>query len=316
MSGVIGVQISCETDWNTCDLRKWYDEVLEITSCVNPPLPIYISDGSNFAEALDYAMLKNRLQVPMGRSPIVVDTHMYYTTGTYRQMDPEAIISRVHNTLAELPTRQGMVSSQRTAVDAYIGQYSCAMDTQTWDCVDPSKRPTLVQAFGQAQSRQWASKTCGSAFVGYKLHRMTGDEWSFQRQVSTGAIPPPLWLTVPRAQVLSKIGQAEIHRSPSRETTLSQYSSSPDTQKYHQYRLGWDLGFSDALSFFGALARDVIPGGWDGGEKIGAMELWVRKRIADTEQLNEDYAADWECGFRKGISDFYGLVGISTDSTH
>ncbi|KAF7592557.1 Glucan 1,3-beta-glucosidase 3 [Aspergillus hancockii] len=315
MSGIIGVQISCETDWRNCDLRKWYDEVLEITSCVNPPLPIYISDGRNFAEALDYAMSKNRLSVPLRRSPIVVDTHMYYTTGSYQDMDPAAIISRVPDALVELSTRQGNVTSQRTAVDAYIGQYSCAMNTRTWERVDPSDKPALTQTFGQEQSRQWASKTCGSAFVGFKIHRVIGDEWDFKRQVSTGGIPPPLWLAAPRIQVLNKIGQAETQRPQSREASLSQHSGSPDTQENHHYRLGWDLGFSDALDFFSALARDVIPGGWNGAEKIGAMELWVRKRIADTEQLNEDYAVEWENGFRKGISDFYDLVGISTAST-
>ncbi|KJK62426.1 hypothetical protein P875_00095431 [Aspergillus parasiticus SU-1] len=316
MFGVIGVQISSETDWKTCDLWKWYDEVLEITSCVNPPLPIYISDGGNFADALDYAMMKNRLGSPVARSPIIVDTHKYYTTGSYQHMNPRDIISRIHNELSELSTRQGKVGSQRTAVDAYIGQYSCAMDAQTWDRVDASERPTLTKAFGQEQSKQWESKACGSAFVGFKIHRITGDEWDFERQVSTDAIPSPSWLAIPRAQVISKIAQAETQRLRSRESALSQHPDSSDTREYQQYALGWDFGFKDALNFFGALSRDVITGGWNGGEKIGAMELWIRKRFADTGKLDEDFAEEWENGFRKGVSDFYDLIGINTDSVH
>lgn len=316
MFGVIGVQISSETDWKTCDLRKWYDEVLEITSCINPPLPIYISDGGNFADALDYAMMKNRLESPVARSPIIVDTHKYYTTGSYQHMDPRDIISRIHNELSELSTRQGKVGSQRTAVDAYIGQYSCALDAQTWDRVDASERPTLTKAFGQEQSKQWESKACGSAFVGFKIHRITGDEWDFERQVSADAIPSPSWLAIPRAQVIIKIAQAESQRLRSRETALSQHSDSSDTCEYQQYALGWDFGFKDALNFFGALSQDVITGGWNGGEKIGAMELWIRKRFADTGKLNEDFAEEWENGFRKGVSDFYDLVSINTYSVH
>lgn len=313
MKSVIGVQISSETDWKTCDLRKWYDEVLEITSCVNPPLPIYISDGRNFSEALDYAMVKNRLGASVGRSPIIVDTHKYYTTGSYRHMEPEAIISRVHDALPELSTRQGKVCSQGTAVDAYIGQYSCAMGSQTWGHVNPSERLALTKAFGQKQSKQWQSRTCGSAFVGYKIHRISGDEWDFVQQVSNGAIPPPPWLAFSRAQVLRKIGQAETQRPHVRRTALSQHSALPDTREHQQYALGWNLGFSDALSFFGVLARDIVPGGWNGGEKIGAMELWIRKRMTDIEQLDEKFAEEWENGFRKGVSDFCDFVGISTD---
>ncbi|KAE8383633.1 glycoside hydrolase superfamily [Aspergillus bertholletiae] len=313
MSGVIGVQISSETDWKTCDLQKWYDEVLEITSCVNPFLPIYISDGGSFPEALDYAMVKNRLQSSVTRSPIIVDTHKYYTTGSYQHMDPMAVISRVHNALPELSTRQGRVGSQRTAVEAYIGQYSCAMDAQTWGRVDASERRTLAKAFGQEQSKQWESKACGSAFVGFKIHRITGDGWDFERQVSADAIQPPSWLAIPRAQAISKIAQAEAQRLQSQTAALSQHSDSPDTREHRQYALGWDFGFNDGLNFFSALSRDVIAGGWNGGDKIGAMELWIRKRLADTGKLNEDFAEQWESGFRKGVSDFYDLVGINTN---
>ncbi|KAE8351804.1 glycoside hydrolase superfamily [Aspergillus coremiiformis] len=312
MAGVIGVQISSETDWKACDLWRWYDEVLEITSCVNPPLPIYISDGRNFAAALDYAMARNRLQTLLDSSSIIVDTHRYYTTGAYRHMGPEAIISQIHDALSELSIRQGNVSSRRTAVDAYIGQYSCAMDTQIGGRTGQSGRTALIKAFGQTQSKQWQSKACGSAFVGFKIHRISGDEWDFEQQVSTGAISSPPWLTIPRAQVLSKTAEAEKRRSDSREAALSQHSGSPDTREHQLYALGWDLGFSDALSFFGALARDVIPGGWNGGEKIGAMELWVRKRLRETQRLTKEFSIDWETGFRKGVSDFYDLVGIGS----
>ncbi|KAE8146421.1 glycoside hydrolase [Aspergillus avenaceus] len=304
MTGVVGVQISSETDWETCDLRKWYDEVLEITSCVNPPLPIYISDGNNLPEALGYAMQKNRLPIPIGRSPIIVDTHKYYTTGSYQHMDPTTITSQLSNSLSDLPPRQGQVSAQKTAVEAYIGQYSCALDTRTWDRVDPSDRPALTKAFGHAQSKQWQTQTCGSAFVGFKVHRTNGGDWNFEHQIKTGALRTPPWLTVPRTQVLSSISHAEAQRQQSREKALSQHSQS------HHFAVGWDLGFSDALAFFGALARNHVPGEWDGGEKIGALELWIRKRIVDTKQLSGGHASEWETGFRRGVEDLHGLVGL------
>ncbi|THC97017.1 hypothetical protein EYZ11_003521 [Aspergillus tanneri] len=307
--GVIGVQISSEKDWRTWG-HDWYDEVLEITSSIDPTLPIYINDGQNLHAALDYAILKNRLPAPVGRSPIIVESHKHFTSESDRSLGPRAIIGRVSDELTELAAHHDKVVSQGIAIDVYVGEWSCVMDDQTWKRVDMSERPELTKRFGQAQARQWASKACGSAFCSFKPNGMYDADMDYERQVSTGAIPSPVWLTFPRLKVLAKLDQAESQRAELKNKFLSQTSASTSPHGRRRFCLGWDLGFSDALNFFAAMARDILPGHRVGGDKIGAMELWIRKRVMEASCLGEDLDLEWENGFRTGVDDFYNTVGI------
>lgn len=61
---------------------------------------------------------------------------------------------------------------------------------------------------------------------------------------------------------------------------------------------------------FCARAHDVLPGGGDGGDKIGALDLRVNKRIVETNQFGLDFGCEWEHGFRKGVDDFYVFLGV------
>lgn len=50
------------------------------------------------------------------------------------------------------------------------------------------------------------------------------------------------------------------------------------------YIEGWEVGFYDALKFFrmradGALAENVAG---EGGDKIGCLEIWVKKRLVES----------------------------------
>lgn len=310
MSEVIGVQISSDTDWKTCDLEKWYDEVLEIASSINPSLPMFISDGGDLSAALDLAMSKNQFPTRVGRSPIVVDTHRYYTAGKYRSMDPMSVIQQIPSELAELETRQKNVVAQGTAVDVYVGEYSCAMHPQSWSCAKASEYPSLMRTFGQAQGKQWASKACGSAFCGFKLHGLGGDAWNLEQQVDAGNISAPVWLALPQMRVRKLLQQAETQREHVCGGSLSHESSLLSSSECHHYELGWDTGFSDALTFFGAVSHGIVPGGGEGGDRIGALELWIRKRISRTNSLDKQLGMAWEKGLRRGVDDFCKTVGI------
>ena len=113
-----------------------------------------------------------------------------------------------------------------------------------------------------------------------------------------------------------KLEQADAQRHGLREEVFSQHvgywdSVAPGVDFEHdRYARGWDLGYADAGYFFGALVHNIIPGQRDGGEKIGALDLWVRKRIIETDEVNQGLGWEWEHGFRRGISDFYSVVGV------
>ncbi|ODM23366.1 hypothetical protein SI65_00955 [Aspergillus cristatus] len=317
LHGVIGIELCNEAAWDPPGMHEWYDEVIEVASAIDSSIPIYVSDAWNLSAALDYAMGKNNTTLPFDRSPVIVDTHKYYCfTEDDRNMHPNAIRERVANELGELAERQGNVFDRKSAVEVYIGEYSCAMDQHTFDHADPSQRPELTVAFGNEQSRTWSSKASGSAFWTFKMDWMDGGDWGFKEQVNTGAIPAPPWLALSRDEVHARLRQADIQRNDRHEEAYSQHigywdSVAPGVHFEHdRYSRGWDLGYADAGWYFGALVNSIIPGQREGGEKIGALDLWVRKRITETNEVNQGMGWKWEHGFRKVINDFYSVVGV------
>ena len=51
----------------------------------------------------------------------------------------------------------------------------------------------------------------------------------------------------------------------------------------------------------------------NGGDKIGALDLWVLKRMRKERCADRntcEFGWEWEQGFRKGVSDFYAVVGV------
>ncbi|KAH8422716.1 Glucan 1,3-beta-glucosidase 3 [Aspergillus melleus] len=185
------------------------------------------------------------------------------------------------------------------------------MNDGAWKHMDTLERDVLSKSFGQEQTKQWTSKASGSAFYRFKSSGACGVERDFEQQVKNGSIPAPAWLTVPRDQVSAKVEQANSQRPQLQNKFLSQTSGSMSPHGRRRFSLGWDLGFNDALCFFAAMSRDVIPGHRDGGDKIGALDLWVRKRVIEATCLGEDLDVEWENGFRTGVDDFYNAVAVA-----
>lgn len=317
ISNIVGIELCNEACWDPPGQFEWYDEVIDVISSIDSSMPIYISDAWNLSAALDYAMGKNTTAVSFGRCPVIVDTHKYYCfTESDRAMDPDAVRGRVADELGELAPRQGNVFDHKSAVEVYIGEYSNALDGHTWDHVDPSERPRLTAAFGHEQTKTWSSKASGSAFWTFKMDWMDGGDWGFKEQVDSGALPAPGWLALSRDDVCAKLEQAEAQRWGRYGEAFAQHagfwdSTAPGVHFEHdRYARGWNLGYSDAMSFFAATVSGMIPGRRDGGEKIGALNLWVRKRIVETDEFSQDLGWEWEHGFRKGVNDFYHVAGI------
>lgn len=318
LAGVVGVELCNEATWDPHGMYEWYDQVLDVTSAIDPSIPIYISDAWNLSTALDYSMSKNGVSSTFWRSPVIVDTHKYYCfTEEDRNMDPHAIRERVANEFGGvLEPRQGNIFDHTTATEVYIGEYSCAMDAHTWDHVDASQRGELTAAFGHELTNAWSSKAAGSAFWTFKMDWMDGGDWGFKEQVNTGALPAPRWLALPSNEVYQRLEEADSQHEARRDDAFSQHVGfwndvAPGVPFEHdRYARGWELGYNDARCFFSATANGTIPGEREGGEKIGALDLWVKKRIVETDAINQGLGWEWEHGFRRGLGDFYSVVGI------
>lgn len=323
MSNVIGIELCNEPSRAASSaVFKWYDEVLPLIAAIDPSLPVYIGDCWDLSPAMNYAMKKNGAGNAERSNPVIVDTHKYYTFGSHdHSQSPQQIIGRVNNSLADVAKNQGNISSRKTALAIYIGEYSCTMDTKTWEKVDAAERPALTQEFGRAQSNKYQQVACGTAFWTFKMDWMDGGDWGFKKQVNTGAIIAPPNLTFSLDEVNSKSQEANAQRQQLRETALSQHVGYWDkkvpSQKFEHWRFesGWNLGFNDARGFFGARANGsiLLPSGGShqaaGGDRIGALDLWILKRMRECRQLDSPFAWEWEHGYRKAVKDFEKVVG-------
>lgn len=146
---------------------------------------------------------------------------------------------------------------------------------------------------------------------------MDGGEWGFKQQTKNHSITPPPSLTISHSDIRSRVQHAESERDSKFNQAFSNHCSYWDGQhpgNYEHFRFdkGWHLGFSDAQAFFVGRADGSVKDGGSGvgGDKIGFLDLWVRKRIVDSGQANGKFLWEWEQGFRQGVGAFYECVGV------
>ncbi|EEA27622.1 hypothetical protein EYB25_001393 [Talaromyces marneffei] len=316
LSNVIGVELCNEPSRAASSaVFKWYDDVLTMVKTIDPSLPIYIGDCWDLPTAIKYALAKNNLE--KASNPIIVDTHKYYTFAAHDHAQaPQQIIERVKTSLGDITKNQGSIASRKTTLAVYIGEYSCTMDGKTWSKVDAEHRPALTQQFGRAQTNKWQDVTSGSAFWTLKMNWMDGGDWGFKKQVKTGAVVPPRGLTFSFDKIKTKCREANACKEQLRTTALTQHAnywdkkSSSTKYEHRRYERGYDLGFSDAIAFLCSRIEGKLPNTCQvaGGDRIGALELWIGKRMIEAEQLGSSFGWEWEHGYRKGVTDFEKLV--------
>jgi aryl-phospho-beta-D-glucosidase BglC (GH1 family) len=316
MDGVVGIQVCNEAVFDANGMYEWYDDVIREIGSVDESIPIYISDGWDLNRALGWANKRHafRQQYP---NPIVIDTHRYYTfSDADRAQAPQQIISRIPQELAELDGKDGDLS-QRGEAQLIVGEWSCVLDGQTWSRVSEGERDGLIAQFGRAQSQRWQQRAGGSYFWTYKMDWMDGGDWGFAEQTKKSNIAPPPFLTLPTQEIQTRAQSASLQRPQLARDARARHEeywnrTSPGQIFQHElYSEGWDVGFSDAQRFF-TMRADGSPGdrsALEGGDKIGCLEIWVKKRLLESGQRGE-FVWEWEQGIRAGIGAFYGCVGI------
>jgi aryl-phospho-beta-D-glucosidase BglC (GH1 family) len=314
--GVIGIQLCNEAITNAPGMYDWYNTVISAIRSLDFTMPIYISDGWDFKAALKYVQDKNKLSSTPS-NPIIIDKHNYYTfSDADLSKSPQQIIQQMPAELSELDGVDGSVFD-RGASSVFIGEYADVMDTQTWNKVSTSDRPGLTKQFGQAQSKRWKQRSGGCTYWTLKMDWMDGGDWGFKQQVNNGAItPPPSFLFTPQ-NVRDKTNTADSQRANLKNTAYTQHQQYWDhtapgvTFEHYRFEQGWDVAFSDAETFLNARRTSLVPPDGNGADVIGMLDLWVLKRMREAGQAGQLFGWEWEQGFRRGISDFHGAVGLS-----
>lgn len=294
------------------DMYQWYEQVIQEISTVDDTLPIYISDAWALDRALQWTNDRHAFRGNTPRNPVVIDTHKYYTfSDKDRSQSPQEIISRIPSELSELDGKSGSITD-RGEGQVVIGEYSCVLDGQTWGRSHSEEKDSLVHQFGHVQSQKWQEKAGGSYFWTWKMAWMDGGEWGFVEQVKKGNVCPPRSLTLSADDIRGWIDYAQSKRQELAANARNGHEgywnhTSPGQRFEHElYSQGWDVGFSDAQSFFGMRSNRGMS---EGGDKIGMLDIWTKKRILESGQRGE-FLWEWEQGFRAGISNFYNVVGI------
>ena len=306
-------------------MYDWYTSVGRSVSQIDPSIPLYISDAWDLNPALSWSMRQNSTSNSNSNgsptNPIVVDTHKYYTfSEADRAQSPEQIIARIPSELDEVSSRSGNVLD-RGAAQVIVGEWSCVLDGSTWantssNPTNPSPGPdraALVRQFGTAQCQRWRERSAGAFFWTAKMDWMDGGEWGFFEMSKKGAVVPSQELTLAFEDVGEMAERAVKQWGELKERAASAHveywSQREGSFEHWRFEKGWDVGFGDALAFFGMRARGGIVGARSGADRIGGLEIWIRKRLLESG-MGGPFVWEWEQGFRQGVGAFEDVVGL------
>ena len=299
-----GFQICNEAIWQAKGMYDFYANMLFKISEIDISIPIYISDAWNLGATVDWIQ---RYNTTSSRTNLmIIDTHEYYTFDEkHTSKTPPQLLGLVSAALKAADHVSGNVH-RYGAVPLYVGEYSCVMDRKSWSDTLPRERAILTQMFGLRQCRTWLDKACGSAFWTLKMDWMPGGDWGFVEQTRKHCIEAPGHLSLQWDEVTRRIAEAEVRKSQIWQKAVVTHNNYWDDiqtgEQYEHWRFedGWNDGWNDALAFFGM--RKACRVGVQGGDKIGCLDGWIRKRLVEARQLDR-YGWEYEHGFRDGVKE-------------
>ena len=314
MPGVLGVQVVNEAAWGAKGMYTWYDKLLSSFARIDSSMPIYISDAWNFEKAIKYAVGKNKFSREL-TNPVIIDTHVYWAfSDDDRAKPPQQAINEARTKLKELEGHQGDVCALNSAIAVIVGEYSCVLSEETWSRAGrKTTREELVRQFGHAQSARYQECCAGSFFWTLKMDWMPGGEWGFRAQTDSGIINAPSYMKLSSREVQEGVQKAQISSESAKKASLEAhvwYWSTKEKKKnleQWRYSKGWQMGFDDAMAFFGMRASGNLGNCGGGGDRIGMMDLWIKKRIIEMGMRGDLW--EFEHGFRKGVEDFGKITG-------
>lgn len=306
---VSGIQIVNESEYDANGMYEWYSDVLKELSTIDCTMPIYVSDGWDLTRCAGWTRQKNTM-AHKHANPVVIDTHLYWCFDDADQhKSPQQIAAEVGGKLHENELKDGSVAD-RGASQAVVGEYSCVLGDASWARGGGDPKDQLVRNFGNAESQRYQQRAGGSYFWTYKMDWMPGGEWGFKQMTEQHAIIPPASLTLEIHDLQQRISQAQSQRDHLRGSSWGSHcqywdSSHPGEYEHDRFVQGWDVGFSDAMVFFGMRSQHDFSG----ADKIGMLDMWVLKRLRESGQAGK-FVWEYEQGLRQGIRDFYQAAGV------
>ena len=311
--GIVGIQICNEAISGAPGAFDFYRHVINAVSAIDPSIPLYISDGWNLGEALDFTAGINTINQPL-LPPVVVDTHKYYCfTEADKAQTPSEIIRRVGTELQEISSKGNNVVD-KGALGCVVGEWSGALDPRTWAGTSAPEQEELQRQFGDVQSQTWARRASGSFFWSTNMMGNVGHAWNFKHMNRLGGIAIPAYLGFDFARVRKDseraFDQKESLKNKGFENHLEYWREAAPQQEFEPWRFeeGWEQGFQDAVAFWCMRSEQGIQGAKRGVDKIGLLDLWILKRLRQLGPVGE-FVWEWEHGFRQGVESAQKALG-------
>lgn len=271
---VIGVEVVNEPEFDSDGKKEkdYYSRALKAIQGIDSSVTVLIPDGWWPQQFADWLKSINR------QSNCVIDSHIYRCFDAKdKQKDAQTLINELPST-ASLP---------KDTADFVVGEYSCVLDTQTWQKTS-GDRNTLVKSFGQAQTNVFKQNSSfGFFFWTLQFQHGDGGEWGFVPMTNENAIPrrPTGSFTVDEGKINNLINQH------------ANYWKDKGGDKMEHWR------YEDALR---QTIADIQQYAQFDNSRIGRWLSWkfYKRAIYITEKGDSQFMWEWDQGFDDAIEKF------------
>lgn len=282
---IAGIQIVNESVFsnNPSGQEKYYTNASNAIRGKNPDVPIIISDGwwaDQWVKFLDKSSSGN-----IGSLGIVIDNHVYRCFG---DDDKKKNIGQIINDLDS-----SVLVGLSNEADFIVGEYSCVLDSQSWDKSRDVNRDDKIREYGNKEVSLFKSRSkSGYYFWTYKFQHGDGGEWGLVPMINKGCIPTRnLSTNLPSEEDFNRIFNqvCEGHMNYWR-------GQNPNEQyEFWRYKEGFVTGWNDALAF----ARF-------NNSRVGRIVAWKYARKMEHINARGDsrFLWEWETGFQEAIDSF------------
>ncbi|EGW32656.1 uncharacterized protein SPAPADRAFT_72018 [Spathaspora passalidarum NRRL Y-27907] len=285
---IAGIQIVNEADFtdSTKKRSKYYSAAINEIRSHDKKVPIVISDGWWTDQWVKWVQeQQNDLGQNIG---VVIDHHCYRCFDDKdKSKEPQQIINDLQNDLLTNLSEGGKY------VDIMVGEYSCVLDTASWDKIGNHNRDGLVCDYGRRQGDLMQERTCGTYFWTFKFQSGNGGEWDFKTMTEKGALSPP-------PKIEHAPGQSEFDQAleSAFEGHKNYWHSANPKEKYDHDR--FKDGFTTAWADADAFAKFH-------GSRIGRKQAWKQARLQEHVHAKgkSNFLWEWESGFDQGLAGYY-----------
>ncbi|KAK9431955.1 glycoside hydrolase superfamily [Lipomyces doorenjongii] len=266
---VIGIQIVNEASYGAT-AEKYYTQAIRSIREIDPTQVIAISDAWDRGRYAEFVKEK---------PGVLVDTHIYKC---FSDEDK----SKTPNQLVAASEQEWLDTTM------IVGEFSCTLDTSTWNRVSNSDRVKLRAEYGKAQFNCFAQKSAGFFFWTYKFEQGSGGEWDFREMVNSGCLPG-----YARTHLkATSNGEQEVRQALQSHAAYWDEHAYGEKMEHSRYQDGFLIGWQDAAQFW---AEDE--------SRIGQRASWKNARVQQhvLQKGNSRYLWEFAQGLDAGVQAFF-----------